>query len=45
MLGGIEVESRTETTATDFTSSEGLDERLDKAGVESQTEMSGPKPK
>jgi hypothetical protein len=41
ILGAIEAENRTEMTTTDFTSSEGVDEGLDKAGVESQTEMVG----
>ena len=41
MPGATEVESRTDMTAADFTSSEGLDEGLDKARVESQTEMAG----
>src|SRR5262249_19398179 len=41
MPGGIEAESRTERTTADFTSSEGVDEGLDKAGVESQTETVG----
>jgi HD domain len=40
-LGAIEAEGRTEMTTADFTSSEGVDEGLDKAGVESQTEMVG----
>ena len=41
MLGAIKAENRTEMTTTDFTSSEGVDEGLDKAAVESQTEMVG----
>jgi hypothetical protein len=41
ILGAIEAGGRTEMTTADFTSSEGVDEGLDKAGVESQTEMVG----
>src|SRR5262249_62420029 len=41
MPGAIEAESRTERTPADFTSSEGVDEALDKAGGESQTETAG----
>jgi hypothetical protein len=41
MLGSIEAESRTEMNTADFTSSEGVDEGLNKAGVESQTGVAG----
>src|SRR5262245_8528986 len=45
MPGAAEVESRTKTAGHDFASSEGLDEGLDKAGAEDETEMAGPEPK
>ena len=41
ILGAIEAGGRTGMTTADFTSSEGVDEGLDKVGVESQTETVG----